>query len=108
MQTALEQLLAKQNLTFVVRENDLLILPKNDPAAKISLTYNVRGLLTDQLTMEGLVKLINKIITDDKSEEELKFDFHVREIDQNRLIIVGTEREQARVASLLNSLAPKR
>ncbi len=86
----------QHELSFVVDNESLMILPVSSPNAMKSLTYNVRGLLTEKLDIEEVVE-----IATDNLGKPLK----VNVLDEHRMIVRCTEPQHHRLSLLLGALS---
>jgi hypothetical protein len=93
----LARMLDKYDLAYRVLDDQIVVMKKSDDRLGKSETYNVRGLLTTKLDIGGLVKLIVQ-----NSEAD---SVSVNAVDQNRIVVKGTEADQRRVGQFLGSLA---
>ena len=93
---SLSQLLKKSGLTYRVMNDRILILKNDDARLMKTETYNVRGLLSKKLDVDGLVKLINQNF----SESQVV----ANTIDENRLLVKASEFDQRRVGKFLGSM----
>ncbi|MEQ8212056.1 MAG: hypothetical protein RH917_19815 [Lacipirellulaceae bacterium] len=105
---ALEELLGQLDLTYCIEGNSVKIISTDDPKTTVRLTYNIRGLLTDEIDMKKIEQLlIDQFTKEGKVEEKIE----VREpgtviqtIDKHRLVVTASESTQHEVSVLLGSL----
>lgn len=106
---ALEEILAEFDLTYRIYDNYVKILPAGDPEAIAKLTYNVRGLLTDEVDIMKLEQLlVNQFAKGGKVEKKLGVEYAevvIEVVDAQRLVITATEPVQHEVSVFLGSLA---
>jgi hypothetical protein len=93
----LARMLDKYELAYRVMDDQIVIMKKTDNRLSKSETYNVRGLLSEKLDIDGLIKLI----TGDVGANTVS----VNAVDQHKLVIKGTENDHRRVGQFLGSLA---
>lgn len=93
----LARMLDKYDLAYRVMDDQIVIMKNTDNRLSKSETYNVRGLLSEKLDIDGLIKLI----TIDVGANSVS----VNAVDQHRLVIKGTENDHRRVSQFLGSLA---
>lgn len=106
---ALEEILAEFDLMYRIYDNYVKILPAGDPEAIAKLTYNVRGLLTDEVDIMKLEQLLVKqFAKGGKVEKKLGVEYAevvIEVVDAQRLVITATEPVQHEVSLFLGSLA---
>ncbi len=93
----LARMLDKYDLAYRVMDDQIVIMKNTDNRLSKSETYNVRGLLSEKLDIDGLIKLI----TIDVGANTVS----VNAVDQHRLVIKGTENDHRQVSQFLGSLA---
>ena len=96
---ALSRLATEFGLVMVVDAGRIRMLPPNHADSRQSLTYKVRGLLVDGVTLEQLNTLC---------AAELAQPSAVESVGASTLVIKALETEHQKVSALLGSLAPSR
>ena len=94
---ALTRMLDKCELAYRVMDDQIVIMNKTDNRLNKSETYNVRGLLSEKLDIDGLINLITVDVGADNVS--------VHAVDQHKLVVRGTENDHRRVSRFLGSLA---
>ncbi|MGI9516998.1 MAG: hypothetical protein ACR2NP_08140 [Pirellulaceae bacterium] len=102
LREGLGRIVEQLGLTFRLIENELHILPIDHDEARLPLTYNVRGLLTGQLTIEDIVRISREAVVNDRSEEETGF--AIRPVDEHRVLVSGSEQQHTKAAMLFSIL----
>jgi len=95
----LKGLLSKYDLEFQVYDEKLAIVPKGHPEPKISLIYQVKGLVDGNLAIDKMTRIIDEMTT------EQKLDCKISVIDEHRMAVSAAESVQAKVAEFLGQLA---
>ena len=97
LDAAFSRMLDKCDLAYRVMDDQIVIMKKTDNRLNKSETYNVRGLLSEKLDIDGLINLI----TIDVGADNVS----VNAVDQHKLVVRGTENDHRRVSRFLGSLA---
>ncbi len=96
---ALEKVLAKCDLDYRIRNGDIEIWPAGSPDLEMTLTYNIRGLLTETVDVDQLIENLKASIPNQKVRS-------VFPVDDYRIRVIATERQHREVAKSLASLKP--
>lgn len=96
--TALDMIADRYGMVVAVVDNSIRFVPKGRPDSFATLTYNVRGLLNDEVVIEKLVEI---------SAEQVDSDSKVWVIGKHQLVAKASEKDQRKISLLLGSLSEK-
>lgn len=97
---SLSAMLGQHDLVYQVRHDHVVLFSRDDPDARVSQTYCVRGLLTHEVPVQTLDSMINHRFSD---EGFGKVDVEI--VDEDRLVVTATEYAQDQVSKYLAILA---
>lgn len=94
--SGLELFAGKLGLVVAVLDDSVKLVPRESPEAMSTLTYNVRGLLSDDISIEKLSEL---------SAGQIDSASKVWVVGKHQLVAKATEKEQRKISLLLGSLS---
>ena len=94
--SALDAVAEKVGLVVCVLEDSVKLLPKNHAKAKSTLTYNVRGLVNEDVTLDSLAKLVG---------EQIDKDSKVWKMGKYSIVAKALESDQRKISRVLGSLS---
>jgi hypothetical protein len=96
LRDTLEAFFEQEGLTYRLVESGISIYPAGSPKAAALETYNVRGLLSEEVTIEQLVELVT---------ESVNGKAKIRKLDKFRIAVIADGIVQYQVQKALGTLA---
>lgn len=96
LREGLTQLLGSKGLSFRVSSSGIAVSKQGDASLSHPKTYNIRGLLTEEIGVDEIVKFADQAFGKAGSAQKL---------DRNRFVVIGDEVQHERVAKALAAIA---